>query len=534
MNDSPYVALPHPLDRVQEIDEAVASIESMSRTHIRVYTGVEGIGKTHLLRAIRKRCSSRPKWLTVHHAFKRHVPFEPFSILLSLREAVSIAAAQSGGRVSFLAFDLVACQYVRLTRGAVQAEKLEEVLAGHSDPAYRSLIMSAGKAAATLSLGVLDDVIERALRSGLRKARKDEAAGASAARLLEGLLYKDSDELLALMPALLAGDLLDYQEDAAERRIIFFFDDYGNIWGDSESHQLRPEREVRDHVLRALMSAESHCVFIVADRSTRFWEEHEASEHRLLVQLEGIPDKACREYLAMKGLPESLRDGIVGQSRGLPYWLDIALDQFHRLSKQLPEVSAADLSWLEKDIVRIVQIGLTAQEMSTVKHVSSAVWFDKALFEKLVAGRFATGYPATEFNTFSQLSMIEDVGAGLFAVHDTFRIPLRNWLEEHEPRLLADLDKVREEHYGSTGLIGSILSVLQAHQVLIDGISDLKSGRRPAEDINKVLDSVFVGGKNPAHAFRAESEATLKALDRASRDLDTLQSMFKAAGGDSR
>jgi len=509
------------LQRPKELALALALLENpvepTRQPHVLVFTGPEGIGKSSLLKSLRQTVAeSHPTALIVRHDFKVGTGRAPVSLLIELRRKVSIAAQKLGHKVSFLAFDLAACQYVRSTQGKDEAEKLETIFAALSDPAYRSYIVTAGKIANALTLEALDEWIEKSLRRALRSARKKEAFGSSSARpLLDSLFGMDDDELLTLLPKLFAADIYDYLESQSERAVLFCLDDYASLWGGVESQQMQPQRRQADELLRCFIEDDSGAVFAIADRSKDFWLDRAAQYQQAadetdnryrIIELQPFLVDACQDFLVQNAMPAPLAQVVAEQSGGLPVWLSLALQQYQRLSSKGVSVKPSDLRRANRQTIDIVGDGLERDELQTLKHLASVLWFDSVLFSALISGDLATGYPATAMHDFVKLSFVEEVTNGGYAIHSTFREPLLRWLEDNDPKLLSHLEKARSRSNAQSWVFGPTLEMLQAHDAIFQGLRQLKAELLSAEQFEAKIVELFAGG-NPANDLRGQVDA---------------------------
>ena len=522
-----YVAPPHPLDRVSLVDDLVAWVEKPEVTAVTILLGEEGLGKTSLVRDVLRRVNSRPKGFAAQISLVRREPFNAVQALLTLRRRIWEAAEDSGVAINFLAFDFTVLAFTRKEFGEGDAKELETKLTKMSDPGYQAFILAGAKVANFLTLGVLEEQLEEGLKKVLRNSRFEVVyENSSAADILAAVKGLSADELKPLLPAVLAADLKDFLDQDNQRRLVLAIDTYGLMWGELESEQNAEQRDASDALMRTLMEENSGALFIAVDRAREFWRSR-ASESRSdfyrLRELKPYSMDACSAYLKSQGMPADLVDAVAVESQGHPIWLDVAVKTFKHLSAAGEIVTARQLTRVNKDILGILNDGFTPAERLSLLNLASTVWFDKTLFEKLTSTPVATGYAAAGFDEFVKLSVVEAVGSDLYAVRDSFRIPLRRQLQQNFPERLVLLDLLNREYLRGLGLKGAVLETVTDSDALVDWILFAQAGMKSSADarsdefkkeFNQRLDRALAGGSTAQTRLRVASEQIQEELAR--------------------
>jgi uncharacterized protein YukE len=200
--------------RAGELEQALSLLTKPDGPSVLAFTGVEGAGKSYLLKAIAKRAARLPKTVVVRLPLSPIDGMQPVDLLLRLRRLASETAAVHGRKLRLFAFDLAVCRYVRKTKGEADATSLEETLARHSDPAFK-LLMGAARAAGSLSLGALDAEIRAAVLASYRHLDRRRGLLGASRQVLEA-----HDEIVDTFKGLSAGRISKEEMQARLDRIF--------------------------------------------------------------------------------------------------------------------------------------------------------------------------------------------------------------------------------------------------------------------------------------------------------------------------
>jgi Cdc6-like AAA superfamily ATPase len=175
-----------PLERIGELQHALAMLVESWSSRVLTFVGEEGIGKTHLLKSIVRRAGKDPKVLTLYVGCKSIAAHDAAATLLHIRIHLSRLAGEQREKFRFLAFDLAICRYTLLKLGAPAAQQLEQILNQLSDPAYRRALTLVAQATGTAGLAAvhvvgLGPLVEWALNKALQGARIKNALSTSSA-----------------------------------------------------------------------------------------------------------------------------------------------------------------------------------------------------------------------------------------------------------------------------------------------------------------------------------------------------------------
>jgi tetratricopeptide (TPR) repeat protein len=161
------------------------------------------------------------------------------------------------------------------------------------------------------------------------------------------------------------------------------------------------------------------------------WEEEDEGwrtyQHQHLVG--GLAEVDARRFLASCGITEeALQEVIVEGSKGVPLYLDLAVDAYLQIkATRQRDPSPSDFQGTPQDVLDRFLHYLDRSETETLKVLSVARFWDQELFESLIE-EFNTGYSATALPELRRFSFVqEEQIPGTWTIHPL----MREALEEH-------------------------------------------------------------------------------------------------------
>ncbi len=252
-------------------------------------------------------------------------------------------------------------------------------------------------------------------------------------RELYDLQAMTPEEIAARLPMFWATDLKDFME-RENRSVVLFIDTYEALW---EARRTEGAFFDRDEWVRELVAQLPGVPWIIAGREKLRWAELDADwqgymEQHLVGQL--APDDSRRFLVSCGIVDEALQDEIVASSRGVPFYLDLAVDNYQEVQAVRGTVSLPDVRGTPRDVLDRFLRYLDRAETETLKVLSIPRFFDRPLFEALVE-TFKTGYPATAFAELCRFSFVQTREESVtWTIHPL----MREALEEHQdPELRA-------------------------------------------------------------------------------------------------
>jgi tetratricopeptide (TPR) repeat protein len=229
------------------------------------------------------------------------------------------------------------------------------------------------------------------------------------------------------LPMFWAADLKDYLEREG-RPAVLFMDTYEALW-----ETMRTEQTIftQDEWVRELVSHLPEVLWMITGREKLRWEEKDKDwrnyQHQHLVG--GLAEVDARKFISSCGIrEEALQEVIVEGSKGVPFYLDLAVDTYLQIQDEHERnPSPSDFRGTPRDVLDRLLRYLDRSETETLKVLSVARFWDRKLFESLIEG-FNTGYQATALPQLRRFSFVQEAQIpGTWTIHPL----MREALEEH-------------------------------------------------------------------------------------------------------
>jgi hypothetical protein len=158
-------------------------------------------------------------------------------------------------------------------------------------------------------------------------------------------------EIVDWLPAFWAADLKDYLEREG-RPAVLFIDTYEALW---EGRRTEARFFTQDEWVRELVSQLPKMLWVITGRERLRWEEKDEDwrnyQHQHLVG--GLAEEDARRFLGSCGIIEkALQEVIVGGSKGVPLYLDLAVDTYLQIkATQQSDPSPSDFQGTPLDVL---------------------------------------------------------------------------------------------------------------------------------------------------------------------------------------
>jgi len=236
-------------------------------------------------------------------------------------------------------------------------------------------------------------------------------------------------EIADRLPMFWAADLKDYLEREG-RPAVLFMDTYEALW---ETRRTEGSFFTQDEWVRELVSHLPEVLWVITGREKLRWEEKDEDwrnyQHQHLVG--GLADEDARRFLASCGITEeALQEGIVEGSKGVPLYLDLAVDTYVQVrATQQRDPSPSDFQGTPQDVLDRFLHYLDRSETETLKVLSVARFWDRELFESLIE-KFNPGYPKTALPELRRFSFVQkEQISGTWTIHPLMREALEGHLD---------------------------------------------------------------------------------------------------------
>lgn len=247
-------------------------------------------------------------------------------------------------------------------------------------------------------------------------------------RELYQLQEMEPAEIVEWLPAFWASDLKDCMERES-RPAVLFMDTYEALW--EEGRRTEGRFFTQDAWVRELVSQLPEALWVITGREKLRWEEKDEDwrnyQHQHLIG--GLAEEDARRFLTSCGITEeTLQEVIVEGSKGVPIYLDLAVDTSLQIQdKHERDPSPSDFRGTPRDVLDRFLRYLDRSETETLKVLSVARFWDHELFELLIE-EFNTGYPATALPELRRFSFVqEEQIPSTWTIHPL----MREAVEEH-------------------------------------------------------------------------------------------------------
>lgn len=239
-------------------------------------------------------------------------------------------------------------------------------------------------------------------------------------------------------------DLVEYLSKSKCKRLCIFIDTYESIW---EVDSKEGTFFSKDEWVRELVAQLKGVLFVVSGREKLRWAEVEPEWEQIIDShiINSLSDNDSQYFLKSCSIVDPIIvESIIAASSGIPFFLDLAVDNYMKQVDSGKKVSAAlfEGKTPREVLDRFIKY-LNENESTTLKVLSVCRQYDRKLFEKLIS-RFKTGYPAINFSKLNSYSFIESLDDNNFSINPLMRKSLRESLDDE---LLIEIISVVINHY---------------------------------------------------------------------------------------
>lgn len=246
----------------------------------------------------------------------------------------------------------------------------------------------------------------------------------------------EAKEIAERLPFFWASDLEDFLSQRQTKAVVFF-DTYEALW---ENANTEGGFFLRDEWVRDLVSYLPQVLWVICGREKLRWEEIDKEwkaylNQHLVGELSEIDSK---KFLSSCGVNDSnIQDVIYQASKGLPHFLDLAVDTYNEINSKLGRVPTVnDFARTQQDVLDRFLRYLDRSEIETLKVISVPRLWDYELAQKLIE-HFNTAYPITAIDNLCRFSFIKDSNTrGFYTMHELMRESIQAKLDKNTLRLL--------------------------------------------------------------------------------------------------
>lgn len=251
-------------------------------------------------------------------------------------------------------------------------------------------------------------------------------------------------EILDRLPMYFALDLRDHLQSKSSSAVIFI-DTYEALW---ENFSLEGGFFLRDEWIRELVAHLPEVQWVIFGREKLRWNELDKDWDGYIEQhlLGGLSESDSARFLNSCGITDSkIQKIIIASSRGIPYYLDLAVDTFMQIKhKYAREPVDKDFAKDPKEVLSRFLRYLDKSEIETLKVLSVARYWNRNVFSLLV-NEYKTGYPVSAMNVLCRFSFVDETAeTETFVLHDLMKQGLQ---EQLDSKTKESINKLLFENY---------------------------------------------------------------------------------------
>ena len=280
---------------------------------------------------------------------------------------------------------------------------------------------------------------------------------------LKKLEYMEPKEIEEQLPMFWASDISDYLKQN-NKAAVFFVDTYEALWEINRTTGYYVERDawVRELVLQ--LPLPENVLWVICGREHLRWNEVDPDWKNYMDQhlVGDLADSDAKYLLQMRGITNTeLQEAIVQASAGVPFYLDLAIESYERISNIRQEPLPADFSGTHNDILERFLRYLDRSEKTALEVLSATRFWNRNIFDLLLTN-FDTGFPREKFSELMSFSFINEEDSESDELKYTMHQLMRKNLQELQNK--KDCHKKHKclfEHYskllpaeGTIGITG--------------------------------------------------------------------------------
>ena len=314
--------------------------------------------------------------------------------------------------------------------------------------------------------------------------------------VLKDLDSMDQHKLLTALPMYLGADLYDWLFDEKtgqvieNRRLVILCDTYEALWRDQPT-KTGLDALFIDEWLRNLVLETPGILLITLGRDKLNWAEIDtewAADIKFL-PLDGLSPADADKFLQQVPIDdEAVRAAIVESSEGLPFYLDLQVDQYESLKRNNSPLSANDFGGKHQEILPRFINHLDEHHRRSLQIIAHARFLNEALAQQL-AQKFLGGKAHINLKQLTGFSFWIRQGNGWY-LHALMREYLQHRQQQEEPALYAEIHQFLFDQYdGQLANLQQVTDITPQHkQALVEAgyhLLQLDNNKFPAWASNR-------------------------------------------------
>ena len=246
------------------------------------------------------------------------------------------------------------------------------------------------------------------------------------------LTAMEAPEIEKLLPGFFAADFTDYL--GTDSKAYIFIDTYEALWEGLRDKGSFHEKDewIRDNLIPNMPGVS----WIVCGREKLLWVPECDPDWDMYLeqrQVDELPESYCQEFLEDCGIEnKEIRDIIIKASERVPYYLNLSVDTFEKITKKR-QPTPEDFGKTQPKIFDKFVKYLEGNEIRALKVLSAPNFWDRELFEILMK-KFDTGFPAGAFSELIKFSFIKRDANGKYSIHQLMRKSLQEYQDSTDKK----------------------------------------------------------------------------------------------------
>ena len=412
------------------------------------YHGIAGIGKSKLQKELQKILNEEyPEIISVAIDLNTKTYRDVGTFLIVLRNKIQ-ENLQAKRKAKFYFFNTAHAIYWKKLHpeSPLQKENYPLIEEGGFFSRIINILDEFGPARLTW------DIINNA-PDNIQKFLKEQAID------IHKLAVMEAHEIEKLLPGFFAADFTSYL--GTDSKAYIFIDTYEAIWEDVRNKGSFHEKDewIRDNLIPNMKGVS----WVICGREKLLWAYECDLEWKMYLEqhsVDELPESYCTEFLEDCGIEnKDIRDTIIKASEGVPYYLNLSVDTFEKISKKRQPISE-DFGKTQLEIFNTFVKYLERNEIQALKVLSVPNLWDRELFEILMK-KFDPGLPISSFSELMKFSFIKINSEGRFSIHQLMRTNLQAY---QDPINKENVHKFMFEYYNNKLKEIDIKSITSEHE----------------------------------------------------------------------
>jgi|GEM_PF-2602717 len=303
-------------------------------------------------------------------------------------------------------------------------------------------------------IDLADDEIEKIFGLGalykyaMRKGREAmEWYNQHGKDVLADLDQLDEAQIVEHLPKYLGADICSIKENFSDARIAIAFDTYEAFWRDYKSTDTVTNAHA-DAWVRKLVKETPGILILIFGRDKLRWDEIDTDFLDVIDThlLNGLSNTDAELFLKRVPIDEKhIRDRIIASSEGLPFYLDVQVDQYEKLRNE-NKIDLEAFATTEAAILPKFWNHLEVHEQEYARYASYPFDLSENIMNEL-AKAFPGALGLLNWGWLKRQCFINEDDVGKPSMHNLMKSMIQNKELSERPERYRDIHKVLFENY---------------------------------------------------------------------------------------